>query len=175
MTIKEKVDKILSNFKSIPFLIICITAIFIGIAYYVYHIYVKPTSEYKTNNEIMTEDDNNNKNVMLVILYADWCPHSKKVMNLGEKDDEGGWIKLKNNWNAENSDLKIINNYYLTLSEINESDKKAMDEFSTSYDKKLDTADFGFPSIFLIKDDQLIEFDANPTEENLIKFLNDVI
>jgi hypothetical protein len=33
----------------------------------------------------------------------------------------------------------------------------------------------GYPTIKLIKDRQLIDFDANPSKDNLISFLNNVL
>ena len=172
MSFKEKIGNIWDKLTSIPFVILCIflLAVFIGIAYYIYQNYVKPKSNYITNREIVKEDDSD-KFANLVIIYADWCPHSKKVMNVGDKEDEGGWFKIKANWKNSENNIKLINNYAVTLSEINESDKKALQEFETTYKKQIS----GFPSIFLIKDDQIIEFDATPSEENLLKFLNDVI
>ena len=44
-------------------------------------------------------------------------------------------------------------------------------EFEETYKKEITE----FPSIFLIKDDQFIEFNAKPSESNLEKFLNDVL
>ena len=172
MTLKENMGKVWEKLTSIPFMILVIflVAVFVGIAYYIYQNYVKPKGEFTTNREIIQEETSN-KSAMLVILYADWCPHSKSVMNNSDKEEEGGWYKLKQNFQNPESELRLINNYALTLQEINESDKKAIAEFEETYKKEIGE----FPSIFLIKDDQVIEFNATPSESNFEKFLNDVL
>ena len=171
MSFKENIGKVWEKLTSTPFvlLLVFLLAIFIGVAYYIYQNYVKPNSDYVTNREIVKEGESD-KSANLIIIYADWCPHSKKVMNVGDKEDSGGWVKLMKDW-EKSGNAKMINNYAVSLSEINESDKKRLEEFETTYKKQIN----GYPSIFLIKDDQIIEFDASPTEENLLKFLHDVI
>ena len=177
MSFKEKIGKIWDFFSSISLLplVIFLLAIFSGVAYYIYYNYIEPKSNYVTNREIVKEDETD-KSANLIIIYADWCPHSKKVMGIGpeyksEDEDEGGWLKLKSNWEESGNNSKMINNYSVSLREINQADTKELNEFETTYKKQVT----GFPSIFLIKDDQIIEFDATPSEENLLKFLNDVI
>ena len=173
MGFKENMNNIWEKI-SIPFifLLLLLTAILGGIAYYIYQNYVAPKGDYVANREFIKEDDTTNKSALLFIIYADWCPHSQKVIKNSDKEDEGGWYKLKKNWENQESDLRLINNYSIQLTEINESDKKAMSDFEESY-KKCEIKEF--PSIFLIKDEECIEFDAVPSETNLIKFLNSVI
>ena len=79
---------------------------------------------------------------------------------------DGVWDKI-----TKNSELKKINNYNVVFIPINGDDEKRVDEFEGQYNVKID----GFPSIYLVKDDQVVEFDANPTEDSLIQFLNTVI
>ena len=67
--------------------------------------------------------------------------------------------------------LKNINNYNIIFVDVNGDDEKRVSEFETEYSVKID----GFPSIYLVKDDQIIEFDANPTEDSLSQFLNTVV
>ena len=172
MNVKNTLGNIWEKMTSLPVLLLClfIVSILIGVAYYVYYNYVKTNTDYVENREIISDSDNNF--ATLYLIYADWCPHSKKIRAIDNDDPKsGGWKKLTNKWNSENSDLRLINNYSITLVEINQSDEKELNSFEKTFNKEIT----GFPSIYLVKDEQVIEFNANPTEENLIKFLNDVV
>lgn len=136
-------------------------AIFISLGYYVYYYYVQPQIKpsYVENNELVKEEKENT--AYLHLFSTEWCPHCKELMK-----PDGVWDKI-----TKNSDLKKINNYNIVFIPINGDDEKRVDEFETQYKVKID----GFPSIYLVKDDQVIEFDANPTENSLIQFLDTVI
>jgi hypothetical protein len=45
--------------------------------------------------------------------------------------------------------------------------KMNIDQFSKTYKKKID----GYPTIILIKQNEVIEFDAEPNKENLTAFI----
>ena len=93
-------------------------------------------------------------------------------MNIDPEDDEsGGWKLIYDKWVSGDQDVRLINNYNISMSQISESDKKSLTEFEKEYDRTIN----GFPTIYLIKDNQVIEFDANPTEKGLLNFLNTVV
>ena len=156
----SKVSGLLKN-KWTIFYVLLSLGIFIGLGYYVYYYYVQPQIKptYVENKELVNEEQE--KSAYLHLFSTEWCPHCKELMK-----SDGVWDKI-----TKNSDLKKINNYNLVFVKINGDDESRVDEFEKEYKVKID----GFPSIYLIKDDQIIEFDANPTEESLIHFLNTVI
>jgi thioredoxin domain-containing protein 10 len=96
--------------------------------------------------------------VELLLFYADWCPFCKEA--------NPAWNELKTDY--EN---KSINGYKIIFTEIDCSNQddievsKIMDKYSIE----------GYPTIKLIKDGQLIDFDAKPSKDNLISFINNVL
>tara|TARA_Y100001935_G_C17284868_1_gene499744 strand:+ start:659 stop:1168 length:510 start_codon:yes stop_codon:yes gene_type:complete len=156
----SKVKNILNNPWTIFYVILSL-GIFIALGYYVYYNYVAPKIKptYVENKELINETQE--KNAYLHLFSTEWCPHCKELLK-----EDGVWQKITNN-----TELKKINNYNLIFVPINGDDEKRVSEFETQYKVKVD----GFPSIYLIKDDQIVEFDANPTEDSLIQFLNTVI
>ena len=73
------------------------------------------------------------------------------------------WDKLKEKYNR-----KKVNNYVVIFKELDgDKNEKDVDDFSKRFNKKID----GFPTIILIKQNEVIEFDAEPTEENLTAFI----
>ena len=52
-----------------------------------------------------------------------------------------------------------------------DSQEKEIDLFSKNFNKKID----GYPTIILVKENDVIEFDAEPTEENLEAFIKSTL
>jgi thiol-disulfide isomerase/thioredoxin len=133
-------------------MIIIATIIFIIIAVYFYY-YTGSKPKYKSNGE-GTNDSSSNKQAELLFFYADWCPHCKTAKPI--------WNELKSEYQN-----KTINGYHIIFTEINCANESAeteqmMDKYSVE----------GFPTIKLIKDGQVIEYDAKPSKDTLIQFLN---
>ena len=77
------------------------------------------------------------------------------------------WDELKSNYNR-----KVINKYSVLFRELDgDKDEKLIDEFSKRFNKKID----GYPTVILIKQNEVIEFDANPTKENLTEFIKQTL
>ena len=65
---------------------------------------------------------------------------------------------------------KVINGYTVTFTEVNCTTETAdTEQMMNKYNIE------GFPTIKLLKDGQIIEFDAKPTKETLNEFLNTVL
>ena len=159
------------NWKSSLIYITIALAIFIGLAYYIYIYYVAPNfnKDYVENRELIPESE---KFAELVLIYAEWCPHSKKIMNIDNNDDSsGGWKRIYDKWNSGDNDVRLINNHNISMRMISESDKKSLEEFEKKYNKPIQ----GFPTIFLIKNQEVIEFDSDPTDSRIMEFLNTVV
>lgn len=131
-------------------IILVLSAIFIGVAIYVYMTYVAPkmNPQYIENKEIV--EDTGSKSAEIYLFYTEWCPHCKKA--------KPEWQKFK-----ENYENKTINNYILYFREVDcEKDEKTADEFNIE----------GYPTIKLIKDGQVIEYDAKPEYSTLEEFIH---
>tara|TARA_B110001450_G_scaffold73939_2_gene70312 strand:- start:5480 stop:5944 length:465 start_codon:yes stop_codon:yes gene_type:complete len=149
-------DAIKYKFSSKKFLIIIILiSLFLGAAFYVYNNYVAPrlNPKFVSNREFTKEETVNNTE--LYFIFADWCPYSKKVMPI--------WDNLK-----EKYDRKKVNDYAVIFKELDgDKNESEIDDFSKRFNKKIE----GYPTIILIKQNEVIEFDADPTKENLTAFI----
>ena len=138
-------------------LIIAISAIFIGLALYVYYYYVAPkmNPDFVPNREFVKGRDTPEKGT-LYLFYTNWCPHSKKALPV--------FNSLK-----EKMEGKPVNDIVVNFVAVNgESEEGEMTTFEKSHKVKVD----GYPTIFLVKGDQVVEYDAIATEESLNEFLN---
>ena len=184
MTLEEKtqstVSKIIENFKSPSFLMyIAIVALFVGIGYLIYVNYIAPRIspswiandefDQKEKDEISLAPSESGGGVtkgqaQLYLFHTKWCPYCKKLWPI--------WDNVKTQL-----DRKIFNGFQLSFVEI-DGDKQEADlnyfeaEFLKDAEKK--KVD-GFPSIYLIKENQVYEFEAQPTEENLKEFVKSVL
>ena len=81
----------LAKLKSKKFVIIIVLiAIFIGAAIFVYNKFVAPKLNKKfVENREFTDKPPKASDATLYFIYATWCPHSKKLLNIGKN--------LKNN------------------------------------------------------------------------------
>ena len=119
--------------------------IIIGLIYYFYS--KKTVFNSKTNNS-------SDKQAELMLFYVDWCPHCKTAKPV--------WEELKSEYQN-----KTINGYHVLFTEINCTNEtaeieKLISKFSIE----------GYPTIKLLKDGQVIEYNAKPTKDTLIQFLN---
>jgi len=111
-------------------------------------------TNYTPNNEYTTGKNESTNEAELMFFYADWCPHCKTAKPV--------WEDITSEY--EN---KTINGYKVVFTEVNCTTENAkVEEMMNKY--KIE----GFPTIKLIKDGQVIEFDAKPTKDNLTQFLN---
>jgi len=128
----------------------------IAISYYYYYVSTSTKTKYYPNSEQIPIDAGG-KTAELLFFYADWCPHCKAAKPI--------WNDLKSEY--EN---KTINGYQIVFTEVDCSEEtseveKLMNQYSVE----------GYPTIKLIKDGQVIEYDAKPSKETLTKFLNTVL
>jgi thiol-disulfide isomerase/thioredoxin len=117
----------------------------------------KPT--YKPNSEHIDIGANGNSTneVELMLFYVDWCTHCKTA--------KPEWEKVKAEYNG-----KIVNGYKLIFTEINcTNETPEVEKMISTY--KID----GYPTIKMLKDGQIIEYDAKPTQATLIQFIQTVV
>jgi thiol-disulfide isomerase/thioredoxin len=134
--------------------------LFCGIAIFLYFYYVSPQlkTSYKPNSEKIPNGETQGDNeAELLFFFADWCPHCKAAKPI--------WNDLKAEY--EN---KTINGYHVVFTEIDCSTETAeVDKMMNKYNVE------GYPTIKLLKDGQVIEYDAKPSKETLTQFLNTVL
>jgi thiol-disulfide isomerase/thioredoxin len=139
---------------------VTIIAVFalIGLAVYLYFTYMAPkfAPAFKVNEE-RKSNSGGNKSAEMFLFYVDWCPHCKTA--------KPEWNNLKAEY--EN---KEINGYKVIFTEVNCTNE------SPEIEKMMDTYKIdGFPTIKLLKDGQVIEYDAKPTKDTMEQFLNTVL
>jgi thiol-disulfide isomerase/thioredoxin len=129
--------------------------------YYLYK-YVKSarkSGKNNSNNEFNDkgEEGMGKKEAEIMLFYVDWCPHCKTA--------KPEWEQVKNEY-----DGRTINGYTVIFTEIN------CTEESVNVEKLMNTYKIeGYPTIKLLKDGTVIEYDAKPTKDTLIQFLNTVL
>jgi len=130
-------------------------AIYFG--YTFYKQYVSSKTAFSANRENASADPNSSKSANLMLFYVDWCPHCKTA--------KPEWETLKSEYEG-----KSINGYNVVFTEYNCTNESAevsqlMDKYSIE----------GYPTIKLIKDNQVIEYDAKPTKSTMEQFLHTVL
>ena len=147
-------------------LILFLLILFIALAFWVYTTYIAPklNPEYKDNKEFVGGGDEDVvKNATIYAFYTEWCPHCKTNII----DAKSGWKKAMD---LENG--KKINGVTVTFVEINgETEESTLKNFETDHKVSIS----GFPTIYLVKGKQVIEFDTDISQENLMDFLNTAI
>ena len=135
---------------------IAVVVVFIAVAIYYYT--SSSGVNFSANNEHSTgETKQTSKEAELMLFYVDWCPHCKTA--------KPAWNDVKSEY--EN---KTINGYKVIFTEINCTEETAeVEQAMNKYNIE------GFPTIKLLKDGQVIEYDAKPTKDTLTQFLNTVL
>jgi thiol-disulfide isomerase/thioredoxin len=129
----------------------------IALLYYFYYVSPALKRQYRPNSEQVPAGTGTSDSAELLFFYADWCPHCKSAKPI--------WNEIKTEY--EN---KTINGYQIVFTEIDCSEESAeVEKLMNQYNIE------GYPTIKLLKDGQIIEYDAKPSKETLDKFLNTVL
>jgi len=130
----------------------------LALFYYFYYVAPKMKASYKPNSEqIPVGSTPKGNNAELLFFFANWCPHCKTAKPI--------WNDLKAEY--EN---KTINGYNVVFTEVDCSTESAeVDSMMNKYNVE------GYPTIKLLKDGQVIEYDAKPSKATLTQFLNTVL
>jgi thiol-disulfide isomerase/thioredoxin len=153
MSVLDTLKNIFSSngYKNIILMII-IFLIFILAAIYTYKRYVskKINPEYVANSEFVPEGENKQSDVAdLYFFYTTWCPHCKKSMPI--------WQSLKSEF-----DNKQFKGTTINFIEVDcDKDTALAEKFNIQ----------GYPTIKLVKGNQVIEYDAKPSKDTLMEFL----
>lgn len=140
------------------------TAILVGILfliaallYYRYYVAPKLNPTYKANREVLDNDSASGKTAELLFFYTDWCPHCKTAKPV--------WQEMKEEYQD-----RRINGYKVVFTDVNcTNESNEVEQMMDKY--KIE----GYPTIKLLKDGQVIEYDAKPSKDTLTQFLNTVL
>ena len=150
MSLKQDAGSILSK----HWLKLVVLLIVIFITYYIYTNYVNQTN-YSAKREGLK--NNEEKQATLMLFYVDWCPHCKTA--------KPEWDSLKTEYEG-----KQINGYNMKFIEYNcTTETPETEELMNKY--KIE----GYPTIKLLKDNEVIEYDAKPTKTTMSQFLTTVL
>jgi len=157
----SKIKSTASNLSTTTIIIIVAIILFsvISLVYYFYYVAPNMKPKYSHNSE-----ENNNqgggsqgKSAELLFFFADWCPHCKAAKPI--------WNELKTEYQN-----KTINGYSIVFTEIDCSNETTeVDQMMNKYNVE------GYPTIKLLKDGQVVEYDAKPSKATLTQFLNTVL
>ena len=132
------------------YIAIIIVIILLGIFLYVFF-------QSKKKNSSSPNSGSSNKQAELMFFYVDWCPHCKTAKPI--------WEDVKSEYQS-----RKINGYHILFTEINCTNETAeIEKLINKYNIE------GYPTIKLIKDGEIIDFDAKPTKETLTEFLNSAL
>jgi thioredoxin-like negative regulator of GroEL len=93
------------------------------------------------------------KEATIYFFYADWCPHCKTA--------KPEWAKFTNNYNG-----KSMNDYTLVCSSVNCTEETSENaQIIQKYN--IDS----YPTVKMLKDGSIIEFDSKISESSLEQFL----
>ena len=141
------------GYTNIIFLVLSIIIVFVLI-YLALSIWYKSSS---SSNKKEGYNNNNDKQAELILYFADWCPHCKTAKPI--------WNDFRNDY--EN---KTINGYHIIFTEVDCS--QTTDETERQMDKyKVNT----FPTLKLIKDGHVIDFDSTISKPNLEEFMTTML
>jgi thiol-disulfide isomerase/thioredoxin len=144
--------------------IIVLVIILAVIGYIIYQNYIQPAlnPSYKANREQMpvgsaAAANSKGKEAEIMLFYTDWCPHCKTA--------KPEWEQVKAEYNG-----KQIHGYTIIFTEVNcTNDSPDVEKMMNTYKVE------GYPTIKLVKDNQIIDYDAKPTKATLTQFLNTVV
>ena len=142
--------KLINHHKYKILTIVLITTLFILISKWAYKFYVDPilNKNYIPNKEFISNDSGNQ--IDIFYFYTLWCPYCKKA--------ESEWIEFKTNIES--------NNIYMTNYKIN--------FYKIDCDKEVDLAKkykiTAYPTIKLVKNEKIYNYEAKPDHKNLMEF-----
>jgi thiol-disulfide isomerase/thioredoxin len=131
----------------------------VGLFVYSMVVSAKKPSSTNTNNEFIGTGEalDGSKDAELMFFYVDWCPHCKTA--------KPEWEQMRAEYEG-----KSVNGYNIIFTEINcTTDSPDTERLMNTY--KIE----GYPTIKLLKDGTVIEYDAKPSKATLVQFLNTVL
>ena len=146
--LKAKVGKYAGNTQFL--MVLFVVVVFLIASLFIYRRYISSdlNKTYVTNNEF--NNDGAIESADIYFFYTTWCPHCKTAKPV--------WEDFKKQI-GDNT----VNGIKLNFFEVDcDKDTATSDKFKVK----------GFPTIKLLKGNQIIEYDAKPSVATLIEFVN---
>ena len=140
--------------KTIMIVVIIISTIIGLVVLYSYLTSNKKVS-FKENSEHMTKGSaGGGKEAEILMFSTDWCPHCKSA--------KPEWEQAKTEFEG-----KTVNGYTIIFTDVNcTNESPDVEKMMNQYKVE------GFPTIKMVKDGNVVDFDAKPTKANLSQFIN---
>ena len=157
---RKSAEWILHNKKVIGYFLIAV--FFAVLAQQLYNRYINNNnnnnSQLEGYSNASSDSGADNHSVAVIRMFkVDWCPHCKTA--------KPEWEKVRDKYQGQQ-----VNGHVVTFTEMNCTNETT--EIAQMIEKyKIE----GYPTIKLVKDDQVIDFEAKPTESTLTQFLNTAI
>jgi thiol-disulfide isomerase/thioredoxin len=135
---------------------IMVVVVGLSVAAFMYYNYLKKVSNEvyeSTSDDLQTAD----QQAEIIFFHTTWCPHCKSA--------KPEWDQLK----AELSG-SAINGHKVTFTEVDCTEETPEVEMMVQK-YKIE----GYPTVKLVKDGQVIEYDAKPTKDTMHEFLTTVV
>ena len=148
LDLKQKLYKNVGSVQSL--LIILVVTLFIIAALIIYRKSVvgRANKKYVANNEY-NKSRQGVESVDIYFFYTEWCPHCKTAKPI--------WFEFKKDMEG-----KKVNGVSVNFFEVDcDKDTEMSDKFNVK----------GFPTIKMMKGNQMIEYDAKPSKETLNEFI----
>jgi thiol-disulfide isomerase/thioredoxin len=157
MMINPNIGDKVKSMSPMTIIVIVLGLVAVGVGLYFFYQYL--TTKYKTSYHAPeTKENLSGKTDCEIMLFsATWCPHCRAAKPI--------WDEV-----AQTYSDKTVNGRKIIFTDIDCTTetpdvKQKMDQYKIE----------GFPTIKLVKDGNVIEFDTKVTKENLDKFINTVI
>ena len=149
--LKQQLGGGLASYKKVIFIIL-LAAVFIVTAVYVYKKHISDKNSQQPKKQTYTSGES--KSADLYLFYTEWCHHCKKT--------KPEWEQLKKNYSGNNN----VNGYKLNFIDVDcDANPEIADKFKVE----------GYPTIKLVKGNQIVEFDAKADVKTLEQFLSTVL
>jgi thiol-disulfide isomerase/thioredoxin len=147
--------------KNVPARMALIVLLLVVIAAISYYFYIFLSNKfkvgYKENSEHIPINGTSSNECEILLFGTTWCPHCKAAKPI--------WEEVKIEYTG-----KTVNGYTIVFTEVDcTNETPETEKMMNRY--KID----GFPTVKLLKNGQIIEFDAKVTKANLEKFLNTAV
>jgi len=154
----ENFQELLKDKKIIIMVFVFTILLVAGVFLYKYiNSFKESSSKYKENSDIISSSHSGNKSATVYFFYTTWCPYSLAAIP--------EWEKIVDKYN-ENS----VNGYSINFIDVDcTKETVEIENMINKYNIE------GYPTIKMIKDDQVVDFDAKAKFENIEKFLVTVL
>lgn len=148
LDLKQKLNKTFGSVQSLVIILLVIIFIIAALVIYRKSVAGRMNKKYVANNEF-NKKRVGVESVDLYFFYTEWCPHCKTAKPI--------WFEFKKEMEG-----KKVNGVSVNFFEVDcDKDAETSDKFNVK----------GFPTIKMMKGNQMIEYDAKPNKDTLHEFI----